>query len=104
MTQGARLCHVAAPGEEDSGGPPEPGGQAGHDPPLAAPREQGQRPGAARGAGVQPAEPGELPGEAPRPRGRPVTVFSAGSSQLFGALSHLEKIQAAPTMQQASPS
>ncbi|XP_023988061.1 katanin p60 ATPase-containing subunit A-like 2 isoform X8 [Physeter macrocephalus] len=56
---GARLCHVAAPGEEDSGGPPKPGGQAGHDPPLAAARVQEQRPGAARGAGVQPVEPGD---------------------------------------------
>ena len=60
--QGAGLCHVTPPREEDSGCPPQPGGQAGHDPPLAAPSEQGQRPGAACRAGVQRAEPGELLG------------------------------------------
>ena len=66
VIQGAGLCHVAPPGEEDSGGPAEPGGPGGHDPPLAASREQEQRPGAARGPGVQPAEPGEPPGRPPR--------------------------------------
>lgn len=66
VIQGAGLCHVAPPGEEDSGGPAEPGGPGGHDPPLAAPCKQEQHPGAARGPGVQPAEPGEPPGRPPR--------------------------------------
>lgn len=71
VIQGAGLCHVAPPGEEDSGGPAEPGGPGGHDPPLAAPREQERRPRAARGPGLRPAEPGEPPGgAAPRPSSR----------------------------------
>lgn len=60
--QGAGLCHVASPGEEDSGWSPQPGGQAGHDPPLAAPCEQEHSLGAAHRAGIQRAEPGERPG------------------------------------------
>ncbi|XP_050842682.1 katanin p60 ATPase-containing subunit A-like 2 isoform X4 [Serinus canaria] len=56
--QGAGLCHAAAAGEEDPGGPAERGGTAGDDPALAAPCEQQQRGEAADGSGLQPAEPG----------------------------------------------
>lgn len=61
QSQGAGLCHVTSSGEKDSGWSPQPGGQASHDPPLAAPCEQEQSSGAAHAAGVQRAEPGKLP-------------------------------------------